>query len=676
MAIDVTTGIITNFNTRTQVGKFRTTEGCTYDFTLAVVKDELLCMRLSQLKKPDVEIPVNVALYRSDSSITVLQLTRQPLIEKPAIQAGAIPGLPAEPGPYRDGKELYHAGDYKRAQERFLEAIRLDDRRASAVKDLASMFNEQGKSDLALILINQYLLTQVLDNTERTRFTNLRDNIHNRLAKGKLSTPGADKFGEQVRKILTSPPTPQLKNESPAAPPAETIQQAFFCIRQVRCFPLGPRKSGKGPATFDFPKNAQFDPAQAWKVAEVTLNCNAHLQPLPAQSVNPVELRGHWVFSLSDALWRPSVELQPKLHKRCTVYLRDGQMLAGPWIADDDGKLISKNPDFVFEWKWSDEWQRVDFPDRSYLLETPDEQLAGYYDFLDDQQLAAWLEVKLAQAGPEVVAQFQQLTTFCHTVLDGPLDSARWERLQHLLEKPQAQATAKLEHLEVAPIAPSPLMILGTAACRCLLVPSLSHSIALSQVFASNTELYIITPSVVWLGLRDAWPELEWVWNYAHAHPDHLVLLHIEHANLTLLHHWAKPLFNAAHGLCSSLPGYSDLPWPANLRTHWSLSSSPEAFPVANHLRGAFGALPLDLAAPNFDAPSEADPGFPLALLEPVEAGPSRPSESDLGDFGRAAASEVGAIQSLAPRYGLNAEVGPQIRLKNPQSYWSLGRAD
>jgi hypothetical protein len=694
VTVEIVKATLRRFFQGPKTGKLETKDGQVYTYKLDDVQNEPLRQLLLSSWEPDLDIPVTVGLYRSAQGLHITHITPAQAVSSPHTTAPL--SLPGEPGPYRDAKELHLSGHYGEAKKKFLEAIALGDRKASAVKDLASLYNERGRCHEAITLINQFLLTAELEKEERAKFVNLRENIHARMAKVTPSA-AANAFAERIKGILAGTmPTEPKPVPTLGQPPTETLKEFVCVLQDKKSFPLAPLAPVGQQSQLAYPKTESFAAQLRWQVCVATFASGPNQKAIPDKVVKPRVLDGAWVLAVGVEEWQAALPCPCQLQVGDTVYLRDDDILAGPWTVDARDNLVATHGDYVYEWTWSATWNHLDFVDRTFLLEEPPERLASFYDFMGPEHLAGWLQQKLTEAGPDVVEQYKQFSGFCLAALSSPLDVSRWGRLQTLVNKTLPAGVASTREKQMAPAQvtrsgsqhvawegpdqePQTLQMLqlGTLACRHLLVPSPLHSQIWCEGMGEQCEYHLITPSVAWLSLRDAWPEWEWAWNLAHTHSNRLYVVHVEQANLSLLQHWAKPLLNIAHGLTSQLLGFSELPWPANLRVHWSLTSQPEGFPVAPQLRSAFAAIAAGAPLPPSRRPMDKE--FPflsesdvLALAE--DSVPNSLENTPLGDYSRAAAQELRRLGHLLDRYQLDPRLARQIRLELPGQYWRLAR--
>ena len=679
MTVEITKATITQFLQGPKAGRFTTRDGQVLTFNLSLVQDESLCRELESGWLPEMEIPVTVGLYRSPSGLVVTHITR-------SIETGQK-NLPADPGPYRDAKEAYLKGLHKKAEEFFLEAIRKDDRQVSAVKDLASLLNERGRTQEAVMLLNQFLMTKTVDKEEQAKLRKLRQNIHDAMPHNAAPAAPSATFREKIVWALAhSAPTAPKPVPSFAPVPVETSLEFVCLIQNKNCFRLAPWRANSSLLEISWPTHPQFKLEEPVRILLATFSVGPDQKPLSeGVGVEPKSLPGAWLLPLSLGEWQNELQISIPLEVGDCVYFRDDDIVAGPWKVGPNGGLKASNSNYVLEWTWDESWRRLEFRDRIFLLDLPDERNGNFYDFAGPEELSEWLESKLVSLGPEVAAQFEKLTVFCQTHLSDPLELSRWERIHSVLNRiPLRTQTVSLEtgvpdtsasrpplSTSISPNSAAVQRLhFATSACRCLLVPNPQCSQDYAEAL-KGSEYFLVTPSINWLGLRDAWTELEWLWNSAHSRPERQFLVHFEQANLSLMHHWAKPLLNVAHGLSPCLLGFSELGWPENLRLHWSLSAGPEAFPVAQSLRPAYAALAL--AEDFFDVDWQA-------IDETWCTSPQhhRPETGDgwAGDYARSAALETAQLAHLFAENSLGSELAIQIRREFPLQYWSRFRGD
>lgn len=135
---------------------------------------------------------------------------------------------------------------------------------------------------------------------------------------------------------------------------------------------------------------------------------------------------------------------------------------------------------------------------------------------------------------------------------------------------------------------------LAFTACPWLLAPDIGWAKACQEALGPKSRLDFFSVSPDWLSFADLWKAgFKTVWEQAHANEAIIYIVALEGVERTFNPDWLRPLCLMRGGLLDHLSGFSDQPWPVNLRLFCFPRAVDGAVPKS--ILEVCGALPREL---------------------------------------------------------------------------------
>jgi hypothetical protein len=216
---------------------------------------------------------------------------------------------------------------------------------------------------------------------------------------------------------------------------------------------------------------------------------------------------------------------------------------------------------------------------------------------------------------------------------------------------------------------------LAFTGCPWLLAPDIGWAKACQEALGPQSRLDFFSVSPDWLSFADLWKAgFKTVWEQAHANEAIIYIVALEGIERTFNPDWLRPLCLMRGGLLDRLSGFSDQPWPVNLRIFYIPRAVDGVFP--NSILEVCGALPRELKLDAQTEYTEAPVAHLTAIHSLLRHHPSGKVATPVlpvSEFHCCKSQDIDRVAALSVALGDEVEratrLAQKVRLEWPATY-------